>query len=72
MTQADGDVSPRNCGILEGSPSQTCIRGDRKDHPPFISHLFIGHLEGVPEPDLRSPWLSTTYPSPGMILQVKN
>ena len=32
-----------------------------------------GHLEGAPQPylgDFRSPWLLTTYPSPGMILQV--
>ena len=33
----------------------------------------LGHLEGVPQSylgDLGSPWLLTTYPSPGMILQV--
>ena len=35
---------------------------------PFISHVH-GHLEGVPQP-LQSPWLLTTYPSHGMILQV--
>ena len=35
---------------------------------------FLGHLEGDQRYswDLGSPWVLTTYPSPGMILQAEN
>ena len=41
--------------------------------PPFISHEVRPFLRGPTTRslgDLRLPWLLTTYPSPGMILQV--